>query len=127
MSLSLPLLDSFKERPLTSLSLRYSYASVLISVRKSDESLRKIRKSRKTPFSLFGGSSAGSKAASEEAKDEDNIKLQILLDVEGLRKDAESMGVKVKESKAWVELKGVVLGDGESFPLFGVSSLRDKC
>ena len=23
------------------------------------------------------------------------------------------MGVKVKESKAWVELKGVVLGDGE--------------
>jgi len=35
------------------------------------------------------------------------------LDVEGLRKDAESMGVKVKESKAWAELKAVVLGDGE--------------
>lgn len=95
----------------------FSYASVLISVRKSDEALRKIRKSRtKTPFSLFSSSSSSSsaKAASEqEAKEEDNIKLQLLLDVEGLRKDAEEMGVKVKQSKAFGELKQVVLADGE--------------
>ncbi|CDZ97124.1 cog complex component [Phaffia rhodozyma] len=71
------------------------YASVLQAAQKAEESLRKYRKGRKSTFSLFGSGNSATNAA-DEAKDEENIKLQMMLDVEGLGKDAEDLGVDVK-------------------------------
>lgn len=96
-----------------------SYAATLLSVSRSDASLRKIRlaaKARKsTPFSLFSSSSSSAPnaaAAEEEKRNEANIRKQIILDVEGLRKEAEEMGVVVEGGEAWRELRAVAAGEG---------------
>jgi conserved oligomeric Golgi complex subunit 2 len=65
-------------------------------MRKNEELLRRLKKGKKSAFSLF--SSASSVASSDEPVDEDRVRAQVLLDVDALGKDAASIGVKVEES-----------------------------
>jgi hypothetical protein len=73
-------------------------------MRKNEESLRRLKRGKKTTFSLFA-SSASSAASSDENMDEDRVRIQIILDVDALGKDAEAIGIDVNNSEGFQVLK----------------------
>lgn len=79
----------------------YRYTSVLVSVQKTEDLLRRHRKGKKSTFSLFGASSNASTATIEE--EEERFKQQMLVDIRALGNAADSLGVKLNE----VEQEGV--------------------
>ena len=83
-----------------------NYAGLLASVRKTEDLLRRHRKSKKTGFSLFGG---GGQAGKEgEGEDEERFVKQMWVDIEKLKLEAEELGVIVDDLAGWRELKEVV-------------------
>jgi len=70
-------------------------------MKKTEESLRRLKKGKKTGFSLF---SSGSTPA-DDGKDEERIRHQMALDVEAFGKDATALGVDVEECQAFVQLE----------------------
>ena len=81
-----------------------SYAGILAGVRKTEDLLRRHRKSKKTGFSLFGGGSA----APEEGDEDERFKKQMEADVGALKSDAELLGVDVEGLNGWKELVQVI-------------------
>jgi len=75
------------------------YIIYVTAMRKKEESLRKLKKGKKTPFSLFGG---GPKE--DDGRDEERIRQQMVLDVEAFGKDAEKLGVDVQGSVSYKSL-----------------------
>lgn len=71
-------------------------------MKKTEESLRKLKKGKKSAFSLFGGS--GSSREDDGRADEEKIRTQIILDLEAFAKDAESLGVAVNNSETYKTL-----------------------
>jgi conserved oligomeric Golgi complex subunit 2 len=72
-------------------------------MRKNEELLRRLKKGKKSAFSLF--SSSSSAASSDDFVDEDRVRAQVLLDVDALGKDAASIGVRIEESIAYKDLR----------------------
>jgi hypothetical protein len=71
-------------------------------MKKTEESLRRLKKGRQTAFSLFSGAGAGND------EDEERIRTQMILDVEAFARDAETMGVVPTASQAFKVLHGMV-------------------
>ena len=93
------------------------YIIYVTAMRKKEESLRKLKKGKKTPFLLFGG---GPKE--EDGRDEERIRQQMVLDVESFGKDAKTLSVDVQGSvsfKSLLEMVAAPLIDGElrKYPL----------
>ncbi|TFK21980.1 COG complex component [Coprinopsis marcescibilis] len=87
------------------------YINHLSSKRKTEESLRRLKKGKKASFSLFGNNSA---ANEDEGRDEERIRAQMILDVEAFGKDATSLGVAVEDNEHFRALKEMVYSvDGE--------------
>ena len=84
-----------------------NYATILASVRKTEDLLRRHRKSKKNTFSLFGGGSSAS-AKEDVEVEEERFKKQMMTDAEALRKDAEGLGVKVVDLEGYKELIDVI-------------------
>lgn len=82
------------------------YASTLASVRKTEDLLRRHKKSKKSGFSLFGAASAGTSDKQEQDGDE-RFRLQMRCDVDALAADAKALGVQVEGIPAWKELLDV--------------------
>ena len=70
-------------------------------MRKTEESLRRLKKGKKAGFSLFGSGST----SVEDGKDEERIRHQMSLDVEAFGNDAIALGVDTKECQAYVQLE----------------------
>jgi hypothetical protein len=101
--------------PLITVESFHSYTNILITVRKTEDLVRRVRKGKKSTFSLFGSSNDQSLTAEEE---DDRFRKQMLVDVEALGKDAESLGVSVEGDgpaavAGWASLKDVITRDGE--------------
>ncbi|THH10657.1 hypothetical protein EW145_g1177 [Phellinidium pouzarii] len=75
------------------------------AMRKTEESLRRLRMGKRTGFSLFGGSSANN---DDDSRDEERVRSQLILDVEAFGKDAESLGVDLDHSSAFKALNYIV-------------------
>jgi hypothetical protein len=76
-------------------------------MQKTEESLRRLKKVKKQSFSLFGN--AGPEQGKEdEGRDQERIKVQMILDVEAFGKDAEGLGVEVEQCVEWRTLKEMV-------------------
>jgi conserved oligomeric Golgi complex subunit 2 len=86
------------------------YASYLEAMKKTEDSLRRYKKGKISAFSLFGGS--GSKD-SEEGKDEERVRAQMILDVQALGKDAQTLGVDVDASEAFATLRALATQTSE--------------
>lgn len=80
-----------------------SYAGILGGVLKTEDLMRRYRKSKKGTFSLFGGSSAGGEEVEEE-----KFRKQMQVDIEALGKDARGLGVVMEGLEGWKELAEVV-------------------
>ncbi|KIJ49540.1 hypothetical protein M422DRAFT_246619 [Sphaerobolus stellatus SS14] len=82
------------------------YVSYLVAMRKTEESLRRLKKGKTSAFSLFGG---GASAASkdQDAKDEERVRTQMILDVAALGKDARQLGVDIDSHSAYQDLKAL--------------------
>ncbi|TRM69862.1 oligomeric golgi complex component, COG2-domain-containing protein [Schizophyllum amplum] len=80
---------------------RYGY--YVTAMRKTEESLRRLKKGRKTTFSLFGGN-----AKDDEGRDEERIRTQMILDVEAFGREGEVLGVDIAQSAAFRMLDEMV-------------------
>lgn len=88
------------------------YIHFLSAMKKTEESLRRLKKNKKTSYSLFGSSSSRD---DDGRADEEKIRVQMVLDVEAFGKDAESLGVSVQQSETFKilrEMAGSTLTDG---------------
>ncbi|KIO31284.1 hypothetical protein M407DRAFT_68051 [Tulasnella calospora MUT 4182] len=74
------------------------YTAHLGAMKQTKDSLKRYKKG----FSLFGG---GGSRDGEEAKDEERLRAQILLDVEAFGEDARRLGVAVDASEAYAKLR----------------------
>lgn len=73
-------------------------------MKKIEEPLKRLRKNKKSPFSLFGNAST----ASDEGKDEERIRTQMILDVVAFGKDGQSLYVDVETNSSFTILKEMV-------------------
>ncbi|KAI9067294.1 COG complex component [Trametes sanguinea] len=89
---------------------RYIY--FLTAMKKTEESLRKLKKGRRSAYSLFGSS-----AREDDGRaDEEKIRTQMILDVEAFGREAEALGVSVNDNAGYrslVEMARSGLTDGE--------------
>jgi hypothetical protein len=89
---------------------RSRYINYLSAWKKTEESLKRLKKGKKPAFSLFSGTSS----ANDENKDEERIRSQMILDVEAFGKDAHGLGVDVENNPHFKALREVVYAnDGD--------------
>ncbi|WVW86287.1 hypothetical protein I302_108329 [Kwoniella bestiolae CBS 10118] len=94
-------------------SVLVNYSSILGSVKKTEDLLRKHRKSKKTGLSSFFSTSSSGATSTEgdgkEEKEEERFKLQMIKDIDTLRQDAsKSCEVDIEELGSWKELVDVI-------------------
>ena len=77
-------------------------------MKKTEESLRRLKKGQTTTFSLFRNPNSGK---DEESRDQERIRTQMIIDVNAFGKDAESVGVDVLASQAFTVLNEMVHED----------------
>ncbi|PPQ63986.1 hypothetical protein CVT24_009415 [Panaeolus cyanescens] len=94
-----PYLQSFATEIFDQVSQRYT--NYLTFMKKTEESLRRLKKGKKPTLSIFG-------AGGDDFKDEERIRLQMILDVEAFGEDARSLGVDVDGNQHFLALKGVI-------------------
>lgn len=74
-------------------------------MKKTEESLRRLKKGKKTTFSLFGSSNTGK---DDDGRDEERIRIQMMLDVDAFGKDGESLGIVLQKCENYNILKDTV-------------------
>lgn len=80
-------------------------------MKKTEDSLRRYNKSKRSTFMLFGANKEASTqpGGDKESRDDVRIRAQMVLDVETLGKDAKALGamVDVDGSEEYAELKAL--------------------
>lgn len=89
----------------------HRYTTYLIGIKKAEDSIRRYKKGKKSAFSLF--TSNASNAQNDEGRDEERIRVQMVLDVERLAKDADTLGVDAQASEEYAELKALAAAKNE--------------
>jgi len=80
------------------------YISYLTAIKKAEEPLKRLKKKTRPTFSLFGTSPN----VNDDAKDEERIRSQMILDVESFGEDAQASGVDVGSNPHFGSLKEIV-------------------
>jgi hypothetical protein len=88
-----------------------SYAAILSTQKKTEDSLRWLKKGRQG-LSFFGRA-ASSSTTEEGGSDDDRVKIQMQLDVETLGIDAKELGVDIEESEAFAGLRKATVSNDE--------------
>ncbi|BGP06652.1 hypothetical protein JCM10049v2_002476 [Rhodotorula toruloides] len=86
------------------------YTSILSTQKKTEDSLRWLKKGRQG-LSFFGRAATASTGAEDGSSDDDRVKMQMQLDVETLAKDAEELGVDVEGCEAFRTLRRAAAGE----------------
>ncbi|ETW80755.1 hypothetical protein HETIRDRAFT_154913 [Heterobasidion irregulare TC 32-1] len=96
-------LKSYSEEVFENVIQRYIY--YLAAMKKTEESLRRLKKGKKSTFSLFGNATTDK---DDDNRDEERIRTQMILDVEAFGRDAESLSVDIKHSASFKSLDDMV-------------------
>lgn len=72
-------------------------------MRKTEESLKRLKRNTRPTFSLLGSSNAN-----DDMKDDERIRHQMILDVEAFGKDAGSLKVDIDSNQHFTALKEIV-------------------
>lgn len=87
-------------------------------MRKTEESLRRLKKGKKSTLGIFSGASA----SKDDDRDEERIRAQMIMDVETFGQDGKSLGIGIASVESYVQLSQMVqseLVDGEHrYPRF---------
>ncbi|KAJ7045566.1 COG complex component [Mycena alexandri] len=94
-------LESYASDIFEAVAQRYVYH--LTGMKKTEDSLRRLKKGKKSTFSLFGGG-----AKDDDGKDEERIRMQMILDVEAFGKDGQLLGVSLDQSESFKSLTEMV-------------------
>ncbi|KAJ6499253.1 COG complex component [Mycena sanguinolenta] len=95
-------LESYATDIFEAVAQRYVYH--LTGMKKTEDSLRRLKKGKKSTFSLFGGGAA----KDDDGKDEERIRMQMILDVEAFGKDGQLLGVSLDRSESFQSLTEMV-------------------
>lgn len=88
------------------------YIQYLTAMKKTEESLRRLKKGKKSTLSIFGSATAGK----DDGKDEERIRAQMILDVKAFRTEGEALGVNMQSLDSFTVLDQMVraeLVDGD--------------
>lgn len=85
------------------------YAAILASQKKTEDGLRRLKKSRQG-ISFFSRTTA---ATDDPSVDDSKVKMQMLLDVDSLGKDARTLGVDVTDNIAFEALRNAIVDTAE--------------
>ncbi|KAG1816061.1 COG complex component [Suillus subaureus] len=88
------------------------YIQYLTAMKKTEESLRRLKKGKKSTLSIFGSATAGK----DDGKDEERIRAQMILDVEAFKTEGEALGVEMQSVDSFIILDQMVraeLVDGD--------------
>ncbi|KAG0704468.1 oligomeric golgi complex component, COG2-domain-containing protein [Suillus ampliporus] len=88
------------------------YIQYLTAMKKTEESLRRLKKGKKSTLSIFGSAIAGK----DDGKDEERIRAQMILDVEAFKTEGEALGVDLQSMDSFIVLDQMVrteLVDGD--------------
>ncbi|KGB78784.2 hypothetical protein CNBG_4622 [Cryptococcus deuterogattii R265] len=94
-----------------------NYASTLASVKKTEDLLRKHRKSKKSGITSFFGGGGGGGGGHDDGsgeKEEERFTNQMKIDIDALKEDAKGLGVGPESMDSWNELLAVVNKPGEA-------------
>ncbi|OAX39994.1 COG complex component [Rhizopogon vinicolor AM-OR11-026] len=80
------------------------YMQYLTAMKKTEESLRRLKKGKKSTLSIFGSASAGK----DDGKDEERIRVQMILDVEAFKAEGEALGVNMQSMDSFIVLDQMV-------------------
>lgn len=93
-------------------------------MRKTEESLRRLKKGKKSTLGIFSGASA----SRDDDRDEERIRTQMIIDVEAFGQDGRSLGVDITSVESYLQLSQMVqseLIDGEcTSPRFVIQDFR---
>ncbi|KAJ7251478.1 oligomeric golgi complex component, COG2-domain-containing protein [Mycena haematopus] len=95
-------LESYASDIFEAVAQRYLYH--LTAMKKTEDSLRRLKKGKKSTFSLFGGGAS----KDDDGKDEERIRMQMILDVEAFGKDGQLLGVSLDRSESFQSLTEMV-------------------
>lgn len=79
------------------------YIQYLTAMKKTEESLRRLKKGKRSTLSIFG-----SAAGKDDGKDEERIRAQMILDVEAFRTEGEALGVDMQSMDSFIALDQMV-------------------
>lgn len=88
------------------------YIQYLTAMKKTEESLRRLKKGKKSTLSIFGSATAGK----DDGKDEERIRTQMILDVKAFKTEGEALGVDMQSLDSFIVLDQMVrveLVDGD--------------
>lgn len=88
----------------------------MLTIRKTEDLVRRVRKNKKSGFSLFGSSTADQGLSAEE--EDERFKRQMLTDVEAMGEDAGGLGISPEAEgdagvPGWSGLRDVITREGE--------------
>ncbi|KDR75857.1 hypothetical protein GALMADRAFT_248589 [Galerina marginata CBS 339.88] len=95
-------LKSFSTEVFNNVTQRY--ISYLTAMKKTEESLKRLKKGKKSTYSLFGNNTG----TSDEGRDEERIRSQMILDVNAFGRDGESLRIEVHANPSFLTLKEMV-------------------
>ena len=84
---------------------RPRYILHLTTMRKTEESLRRLKKGKKSTFSMFGSVAP---AKDDEGRDEERIRAQMIIDVDAFGQEAVVLGVQPDKHGSYRSLKELV-------------------
>jgi conserved oligomeric Golgi complex subunit 2 len=87
------------------------YASYLNQIKKNEEALRRLKKNARTGFSLFG---AAQGAQDDQAKDDERVRAQMIMDVDRLGHEAQVFGVTLSDIPAYQALRELAAQSDET-------------
>lgn len=80
------------------------YIQYLTAMKKTEESLRRLKKGKKSTLSIFGSATAGK----DDGKDEERIRAQMILDVKAFKTECEALGVDMQSLDSFMVLDQMV-------------------
>ncbi|KAG6333678.1 hypothetical protein ID866_5408 [Astraeus odoratus] len=89
------------------------YIQYLTTMKKTEESLRRLKKGKKSTFGIFQSSSS----SKDDDRDDDRIRAQMTLDIDALGQEARSLNIDVQHVESYAQLVQMVqtdFGDGKS-------------
>ncbi|GAA6050782.1 hypothetical protein JCM3770_001642 [Rhodotorula araucariae] len=86
------------------------YAAILSTQKKTEDSLRWLKKGRQG-LSFFGRAASAAAGAEDGPSDDERVKAQMQMDVDALAEDAKRLGVDVDASEAFGALRRATVGE----------------